>query len=132
MPTCPSCGAYLQPFRHRFDVKCWNCGFDLSDYEYVRSSRRQGAYLRRRPYHRDFPTQPQREAQLQLAETAIKEGRDKMGTVKVVKDDQEKEVPASAVPIMKLKGRRYTKRSAPQPTPTLDEKMLEQLKTSGL
>lgn len=131
MPSCPRCGTYLLPLKKYINVKCLGCGGDLSRYEYVRSSRRQGAYLRKRPCHRDLPTQPQREAQLQLAETAIREGRGKMGMVKVVKDGQEKAVPASAVPIMMLKGRRFSKRPARIPAVPLEEKMLEQLTASS-
>jgi len=84
------------------------------------------AYLRKRPYHRDSPTQPQREARLQLAETAIREGRGKTGTVKVVEDGREREVPASAVPIMRLKGKVFTKTCLPPPASSLGEEALEQ------
>jgi hypothetical protein len=105
MPYCPMCGIRLPPMKRYFDIKCPGCDGDLSHYEYVRPSRRQEDYLRRRPYHRDLPSQPQCEARQQFAETAIKEGRGKMGMVKVVKDGQEREMPASALPIMKLKGK---------------------------
>jgi predicted RNA-binding Zn-ribbon protein involved in translation (DUF1610 family) len=125
MPSCPRCSTQLLTMKGYFDTKCPGCGEDLTQYEYVRSSRRQGDYLRKRPYHRDLPTHPQREVQLQLAEMAIKEGRGEMGMVKVVKDSQEREMPASAVPIMKLKGSKFTKTRLPPPAPPLDEEIPE-------
>jgi len=132
VPSCPGCGAYLQPFRSGFDVKCWNCRLDLSGYEYVRSSSRQGAYLRRRPYHRDLPTKPQREFQATVAEVAIREGRGKMGTTTIEKGGQQKEIPLSVVPVMEgLKGKVFTKRRVPPPAPPFEEELLERLTSAS-
>lgn len=68
---------------------------------YVRGSLRQQGYYRKRPFTYDTPSQDQRKARAELARIAHDEGTDKTGTVEIVdKRGQEKEIPASAVPIM--------------------------------
>lgn len=68
---------------------------------YVKGSLRQRGYYRKRPYVYDHPTQNQRKARAQFGVIAHEQGIDKTGKVEIVdKRGREKEVPASAVPIM--------------------------------
>lgn len=68
---------------------------------YVKGSLRQSGYLRRKPFTYDLPSKDQRKARAEFARIAHEEGIDKTGTVEIVdKKGQEKEIPASAVPLM--------------------------------
>ena len=68
---------------------------------YVKGSLRQKGYYRKRPYTYDQPTKDQRKARAQFGVIAHEQGIDKTGKVEIVDNKgQEKEVPASAVPIM--------------------------------
>ncbi|MDI6814170.1 MAG: hypothetical protein QMD10_11630 [Desulfitobacteriaceae bacterium] len=83
---------------------------------YVKSSKRQKGYFRKRPYHYDTPTLAQRKARAILARVAFEKGRDKTGKVQIVKDDVVKEAPASAVPVMEeMKGKPVAVKLAPPP-----------------
>lgn len=67
---------------------------------YVRGSRRQSGYYRRKPYTYDQPTKAQREARAILARTAFEKGRDRFGKEEIVdRAGEVKEVPASAAAI---------------------------------
>ena len=67
---------------------------------YVRGSKRQKGYFRKKPYTYKNPTAAQRRARAILARTAFERGRDKFGKAEIVdKEGIVKEVPASAVPI---------------------------------
>lgn len=69
--------------------------------QFVRGSLRQSGYYRKRPYTYDHPTPAQRVARALFARIAHDKGRDKFGKETIIdKTGQEKEVPASAVPIM--------------------------------
>jgi hypothetical protein len=98
--------------------------------EYVRESRRQSAYFRKRPYHRDTPTKAQRELRAALARLAFEQGREKNGLVVVEKDGMEKTMPASAVPIMNLlKGKTFRKPEVPAQKPVEElREILERLR----
>lgn len=68
---------------------------------YVKGSLRQSGYWRRRPWTYNLPKKNQRKARAELARIAHDEGTDKTGTVEIVdKKGEEKEIPASAAPIM--------------------------------
>jgi len=73
---------------------------------YVKGSRRQKGYYRRKPYTYDHPTKAQRKIRAILARTAYDQGREKFGLARVVDEEGNvKEVPASAIPIMQeMKG----------------------------
>ena len=74
----------------------------MSEKHYVRGSRRQRGYFRKKPYIYHHPSKAQREARAILARTAFERGRDRFGKAEIVdKEGQVKEVPASAVPIQK-------------------------------
>lgn len=73
----------------------------MSERHHVRGSRRQKGYFRRRPYTYEAPTRPQRQARAILARTAFEKGRDKEGKAEIEKNGEVKEIPASAIPIMK-------------------------------
>jgi hypothetical protein len=68
---------------------------------FVRSSSRQRAYRRRRPWVYDLPPPNHRKARAQFGKIAHDHGRGEFGTREIVdKAGMPKEVPSSAVPIM--------------------------------
>lgn len=68
---------------------------------YVRESLRQSGYYRKRPFTYDLPSKHQRKARALFGRIAHDEGTDLTGKVEIVdKKGVEKEIPASAVPIM--------------------------------
>jgi len=73
---------------------------------YVKGSRRQRGYYRRKPYTYDNPTIAQRKVRATLARTAFEKGRDKIGMTQTIdREGKVKEYPASAVPIIEeMKG----------------------------
>jgi len=73
----------------------------LEEKHYVRGSKRQNGYFRKKPYTYHHPTKAQRKARAILARTAFEKGRNKFGKAEIVdKEGDVKEVPASAVPVM--------------------------------
>lgn len=79
---------------------------DQEETHYVRGSRRQSGYYRRKPYTYDNPTKAQRKMRAVLARTAFEKGRDKTGMTQTIDEKGKvKEFPASAVPIIEeMKG----------------------------
>lgn len=68
---------------------------------YVRGSLRQRGYFRRRRYDLDHPSKNQRKARALFGRIAHDHGIDKTGKAEIVdKKGVEKEIPASAVPVM--------------------------------
>jgi hypothetical protein len=108
---CEECGTHLRILPG--GSRCGVCG---TEYDLVKGTIRRW-YLRRRRYDNDNPSEAQRKAREALASVATSQGRNRMGTVTIKKGDVEKEVPASALPIMQLKGKRFTTRHAPVPAP---------------